>query len=169
LQFIERSKLELNTLSLYPVLLLFFISGIAGLFMLRKKLRAVFPFSLIVATMFCGFMIGVNSFFPSLNAIKSAKPFCDRIAAIVKPTDKLVTFRFNPESFNYFLNRTPIPIIDTYDNLKKLIHSPDKFYCLISAKYEDSAPEEDKSMVTILDESQIGHRKYYLITNKTDS
>jgi hypothetical protein len=115
--------------------------------------------------MIIGFVFGVRDIFPSLNPAKSAKPFCDRINKIVKPEDKLIVFRFDPESFNYFLNRTPIPVINDYEKMKELLKAPDKVYGLVLARHLDQAPEDEKKMITVLDASQIGHRKYYLFAN----
>jgi hypothetical protein len=64
------------------------------------------------------------------------------------------------------MKRSPIPVIDEYQDLKKLMLSPEKVYCLILAKYNEYAPEEDKKLFTVLDKSQIGHREYYLLVNK---
>ena len=160
-------EIDISRVPIYPMLILFCAGGIAGLLLLKNKARAVFPFALTVLIMVSGFLFSVVSFLPSINEFKSARPFCDRIAKIVKPTDKLVTFRFDPESFNYFLKRRPIPVIDEYPKLKELFGSNEKVYCLILDKYNERAPEEDRKMVTILDESQIGHRKYYLIVNRS--
>jgi 4-amino-4-deoxy-L-arabinose transferase-like glycosyltransferase len=162
----KQFEIDVTNVPLYPIALLFSAGGIAGLLLLRSRARAVMPFALIIVLLVGGFLFSVVSFFPAINVFKSGKPFCDRIAQIVKPTDKLVTFRFKPESFNYFLNRTPIPVINEYSDLKKLIYSSEKFYCLIHSKYEDEAPDEDKKAISIIDKSQIGHREYYLITNK---
>jgi hypothetical protein len=128
--------------------------------------RAVLPFSVIVLVMVIGFVFSVRDIFPALNAAKSAKPFCDRINKIVKSEDKLVAFRFDPESFNYFLNRTPIPVINDYEKMKELLMAPEKVYGLILSRHLDQAPDDEKKMVTVLDESQIGHRKYYLFVNR---
>jgi hypothetical protein len=50
--------------------------------------------------------------------------------------------------------------------MKERLIAPDKVYCLIHSYYLEQAPEDEQKMVTVLDESQIGHRKYYLIVNK---
>jgi len=163
---IQKFEIDLSNVPLYPMIGIFLAGGITGLVLLKNKTRPVFSFALIAVIMLSGFLFSVTSFFPAINSFKSGKPFCDRIAAIVKPTDKLVTFRFNPESFNYFMKRSPIPVIDEYKDLKALLVSPGKIYCLIYAKYNEYAPEEDKKLVTVLDQCQIGHREYYLLVNK---
>jgi 4-amino-4-deoxy-L-arabinose transferase-like glycosyltransferase len=162
----QKFEIDLTNVPLYPLISIFLAGGITGLVLLKNKTRPVFSFALIAVIMLSGFLFSVTSFFPAINIFKSGKPFCDRIAAIVKPTDKLVTFRFNPESFNYFMKRSPIPIIDEYKDLKALLVSPETIYCLIYAKYNEYAPEEDKKLVTVLDQCQIGHREYYLLVNK---
>ena len=162
----SKFEIDLSNVPLFPMNILFLAGGVIGLVLLIKKVRPVFSFALVVVIMLSGFLFSVTSFFPAINVFKSGKPFCDRIAQIVQPSDTLVTFRFNPESFNYFMKRSPIPVIDEYQDLKKLMLSPEKVYCLIHAKYNEYAPEEDKKLFTVLDKSQIGHREYYLLVNK---
>ena len=162
----SKFEIDLSNVPLYPMIILFLTGGVTGLVLLIKKARPVFSFALVAVIMLAGFLFSVVSFFPAINTFKSGKPFCERIAKIVKPADKLVTFRFHPESFNYFMKRSPIPVIDEYQDLKKLMLSPEKVYCLILAKYNEYAPEEDKKLFTVLDKSQIGHREYYLLVNK---
>ena len=162
----SKFEIDLSNVPLYPMIILFLAGGVTGLVLLLKKARPVFSFALVAVIMLAGFLFSVVSFFPAINTFKSGKPFCERIAKIVKPADKLVTFRFHPESFNYFMKRSPIPVIDEYQDLKKLMLSPEKVYCLILAKYNEYAPEEDKKLFTVLDKSQIGHREYYLLVNK---
>ena len=159
-------EIDIKTVPFFPLLALLFCGGVAGLLFIRKKARTVLPFSVIVLVMVIGFVFSVRDIFPALNAAKSAKPFCDRINKIVKSEDKLVAFRFDPESFNYFLNRTPIPVINDYEKMKELLMAPEKVYGLILSRHLDQAPDDEKKMVTVLDESQIGHRKYYLFVNR---
>jgi 4-amino-4-deoxy-L-arabinose transferase-like glycosyltransferase len=158
-------EIDLRSLPLYPMITLFLAGGVTGLVLLIKKARPIFSFALLVMVMLTGFVFSVTSFFPAINIFKSAKPFCDRIAQIVQPGDTLVTFRFNPESFNYFLKRSPIPVIDEYKDLKALMLSPEKVYFLIHAKYIEEASEEDKKLFTVLDSYKIGHREYHLLSN----
>lgn len=165
--FLREFDIDLKTVPLFPLLTILGIGGVAGLLCLIKKVRPLFLFSIIVMVMFAGFIFTVRNIFPSINAAKSARPFCDRINTIVKPHDKLVAFRFDPESFNYFLNRTPIPVINEYEKLKELLNSPETVYCLILSRHFDQASTEEKNTITVLDESQIGHRKYYLIARQT--
>jgi 4-amino-4-deoxy-L-arabinose transferase-like glycosyltransferase len=162
---LQEFDLDLKTVPLYPLLIVLCAGGVAGLLLIRKRVRAALPFSVIILVMFLGFIFSVRDIFPSLNAAKSAKPFCDRINKIVKPEDKLIAFRFDPESFNYFLNRTPIPVINDYEKMKERLKAPDKVYGLVLARHLDQAPEDEKKMITVLDESQIGHRKYYFFVN----
>jgi hypothetical protein len=158
-------EIDPRTLPLYPVIAIFLAGGITGLVLLAKKARPFFSFALIAVIMISGFLFSVTGFFPAINVFKSGRPFCDRIAKIVRPEDKLVTFRFHPESFNYFMKRSPIPVIDTYEGLKALMRSPEKVYCLIHAKYNEYAPEQDKKLFRVLDKYQVGHREYYLLEN----
>ena len=162
----SKFEIDLSTVPLYPMIGIFLAGGVTGLVLLKNKAQAFFPFALVAVIMLSGFFFSVISFFPAINTFKSGKPFCDRIAKIVQPAEKLVTFRFHPESFNFFMKRSPIPVIDEYKDLRALITSPEKVYCLILAKYNEYAPEEDKKLVTILDQCQIGHREYYLLVNK---
>jgi len=162
----SKFEIDLSNVPLYPMIILFLAGGVTGLVLLLKKARPVFSFALVAVIMLAGFLFSVVIFFPAINTFKSGKPFCERIAKIVKPTDKLVTFRFHPESFNYFMKRSPIPVIDEYKDLKALLVSPEKVYCLIHANYNEYASDEDKNLVTVLDKSQIGHREYYLLVNK---
>ena len=162
----SKFEIDLSNVPLYPMIILFLAGGVTGLVLLLKKARPVFSFALVAVIMLAGFLFSVVSFFPAINTFKSGKPFCERIAKIVKPADKLVTFRFHPESFNYFMKRSPIPVIDEYKDLKALLVSPEKVYCLIHANYNEYASDEDKNLVTVLDKSQIGHREYYLLVNK---
>jgi len=162
----SKFEIDLSNVPLYPMIIIFLTGGVTGLVLLKNKARAVFPFALVAVIMLSGFFFSVVSFFPAINTFKSGKPFCERIAKIVKPADKLVTFRFHPESFNYFMKRSPIPVIDEYKDLKALLVSPKKVYCLILAKYNEYAPDEDKKLVTVLDKCRIGHREYYLLVNK---
>jgi 4-amino-4-deoxy-L-arabinose transferase-like glycosyltransferase len=163
---LKNLEIDPRTLPLNPVIAIFLAGGISGLALLAKKARPVFCFILIAVIMLSGFLFSVTRFFPAINVFKSGRPFCDRIAAIVKPADTLVTFRFNPESFNYFMKRSPIPVIDNYEDLKALMRSPGKVYCLIHAKYNEYAPDEDKELFTVLDTHKVGHREYYLLVNK---
>jgi hypothetical protein len=158
--------IDIKTVPLFPLLTVLFCGGVTGLLFIRNKVRAALPFSVIVLVMIIGFVFGVRDIFPSLNPAKSAKPFCDRINKIVKPEDKFIVFRFDPESFNYFLNRTPIPVITDYEKIKELLKAPEIVYGLILARHLDQAPEDEKKMITVLDKSQIGHRKYYLFVNR---
>jgi 4-amino-4-deoxy-L-arabinose transferase-like glycosyltransferase len=162
----SKFEIDLSNVPLYPMITIFLAGGVTGLVLLKIKARAVVTFTLVAVIMLTGFLFSVVSFFPAINSFKSGKPFCERIARIVQPADKLITFRFHPESFNYFMKRSPIPVIDDYKDLKTLITSPEKVYCLILAKHNEYAPEEDKKLVTILDQCQIGHREYYLLVNK---
>jgi hypothetical protein len=162
---LQEFDIDLKTVPLYPLLIVLCAGGVAGLLLIRKRVRAALPFSVIILVMCIGFIFSVRDIFPSLNAAKSAKPFCDRINKIVKPKDRLIAFRFDPESFNYFLNRTPIPVINDYEKMKELLIAPDKVYVLILSRYLDQAPDDEKKMITVLDESQIGHRKYYFFVN----
>mgnify|MGYP005833914803 CR=1 FL=1 len=164
---LQEFDIDVKTVPLYPLLAILGLGGMAGLLLTLKKVRAVFLFSLIIVVMWAGFIFTVRDIFPAVNAAKSARPFCDRIKNRVKPHDTLVAFRFDPESFNYFLNRTPIPVINEYEKLKELLNGPEIVYCLILSRHFDQAPAEEKNTVTVLDESQIGHRKYYLIARQT--
>jgi 4-amino-4-deoxy-L-arabinose transferase-like glycosyltransferase len=162
---LQEFDLDIKTVPLYPLLTVLCAGGLAGLLLIRKRVRTVLPFSVIILVMCISFIFSVRDIYPSINTAKSAKPFCDRINKIVRPEDKLVAFRFDPESFNYFLNRTPIPVINDYEKMKGLLKAPEKVYVLILARHLDQAPEDEKKIITVLDESQIGHRKYYFFVN----
>jgi hypothetical protein len=162
---LQEFEIDIKTVPLFPLLTVLFCGGVTGLLLIRKRVQTVLPFFVIILVMFLGFIFSVRDIYPSINIAKSAKPFCNRINKIVKPEDKLIVFRFDPESFNYFLNRTPIPVINDYEKMKELLKAPDKVYGLVLARHLDQAPEDEKKMITVLDKSQIGHRKYYLFVN----
>ncbi len=160
---LQEFDMNLKTVPLHPLLSILGLGGATGLLLMKKRVLPVYLFALVTIIMFAGFMYAERSIFPAINMAKSAKPFCDRINNRITPEDTLVVFRFEPEAFNYFLNRTPIPVINDYETLKELLSGPERVYCLILSRHFEQAPAEEKSRVTVLDESQIGHRKYYLI------
>jgi hypothetical protein len=153
-------------MKIYPLLFLLFAAGLLGVTLTLKKVKIILPYSLLIVIMVGGFFLTVVSVLPFVNNFKSAKPFCERISKTVKPENTMIMFRYKPESFNYFLKRVPIPVIRDYPELQNILNAAEKVYCIIQQKYYEMAPKEIKDTITILDESQIGHRKYYLIVNK---
>ena len=149
----------------YPALLLFCSGSLSGVFLIAMKQKIKFLFLLIVTFMLTFSLFTVLSIYPSFNALKSAKPFCQRIKKTVHSDDILIA-SFNPEMFNYFLNRVPIPKIKNSVNLEKTLRSPGKVYCIFREKHYKKSNEELKKTVKILDMDTIGSRTYYLTVSR---
>jgi hypothetical protein len=149
---------------MYPVLVLLCTASLSGAVLIAMKQKIKFLFFLIVTFILTLSLLAVLEIYPSFNTLKSAKPFCRRIKKIVHSDDILIA-SFNPEMFNYFLNRVPIHEVKNSVTLEKTLRSPGKVYCLIREKHYKKSTEELKKMVTILDRDTIGSRTYYLTVN----
>ena len=150
--------------NMYPVLVLLCTASLSGAVLIAIKQKVGFLFFLIVTFILTLSLLTVLEIFPSFNTLKSAKPFCRRIKNTVHPDDILIA-SFNPEMFNYFLNRAPIPEVKISVTLEKTLRSSGKVYCLIREKHYKKSTEELKKMVTILDRDTIGSKTYYLTVN----
>jgi len=143
----------------------------AGAVWLRKrqelKLVRRLPY-LIVACTTLVYAIFVGVILPATTEERPEHAFCETIRKTVRPEDKLYA-TFQPNFFNYFLHRYPIPQVADIEMIRKLIDSPEKTYCLAKGKDYNKMPEDIKSRVTILEKRLIGHKTVYLLVNKPPS
>ncbi len=153
---------------LYPVAWFLGLSCIAGIIIYMTMQKRIKYFLCFIATdMVILSVMVVLVIFPFFNSFKSAKQFCGRIEKIVSRDDTLIAL-FEPELFNYFLHRYPIPKVKDTEKLEALLTSGEKVYFLLEEKHYKEASKKHKQMINILDMDKIGHTLYYLASGKTD-
>lgn len=148
------------------VTLIFGAAGGIWLLFSRFRLRSVF--TAVSVNMIILAAVTVFILYPFINDSKSAKAFALRVNAIIKPEDHLAA-SFNPELFNYYLNRYPIPYITDEKQLEQMAESPQKQYLLITEQEYKKSSEKFRNSLTLLDRDKIGHRVYCLAVNRADS
>jgi hypothetical protein len=152
--------------SLFSVACLAVAGGASGILYIRKQTEIKKFLYAMGLFLMAASLVTVVSVFPAVKSRNSAKPFCDRVRALVGPQDRLLA-SFEADYFNYCLHRYPIPVLRDMDELEKILSSSEKTYYL--AKEEDymRAPEEFKDMVTVIEKGAVGHRMIYFLVNKT--
>ena len=120
---------------------------------------------LVVActTIVYAFFVGV--ILPVLADARPEHAFCETIVKTVRPEDKLYA-TFPPHFFNYFLHRKHIAEVQDIEEIRKLIDSPEKIYCLARDTDYEQLPEDIKSRITVLEKKTVGRKIVYLLFNK---
>ncbi|MCX8045175.1 MAG: glycosyltransferase family 39 protein [Desulfobacterota bacterium] len=154
-----------HAMAFYTLCIVLVCAGLAGLWLCRFN-RSVYFFGHVAASTAVIFVLIVTIIFPAINSIKSGRFFCERIARHLGPGDRLVA-TFEPELFNYFLRRWPIPVLQQDKDLVSELLAPRKTYAITRARKNLTLPNELRDSVTVLEQQQIGHRNYFLLTNKT--
>jgi len=139
--------------------------GLLGIVMLFSRFRIRSAFTVLSAAMIVLAVCTVFVVYPQLNRSKSARFFAQRINTIVGPEDKLVA-SFDPELFNYYLHRYPIPHIKDDDVFLDMIEPSERVYLLTKEKAYLRASENLKKSMVILDRDIIKNRTYYLLVNR---
>ena len=91
---------------LYSVLISLSCIGVSILslvFLYRRKM-AGFLMSIFLAVLIL-FILSVKIVIPEMNTKKSAKPFCTKINAIMKPEEKLALFGFHKEAYLFYTGK----------------------------------------------------------------
>lgn len=157
------SRYDLSGLNLMLLAGILLAGGLLGVIVVRRVPRLVFSYSLLVLLMVSMFIIGVTHLLPFMNKFKSARPFCETIQRTVGPLDALFIFRSDPETFNYFLDRVPIPVITEEAMLHETLRTSKNAYVIIQENFHRDAPAKVKQLAPVLAKADIGHRTYYLI------
>jgi len=139
----------------------------AGILLLFSRFRIRSVITAVSVNMFIMAAVTVFTIYPFINEKKSAKGFAERVNSAVKPKDSLAA-AFNPELFNYYLHRYPIPHASDEKQIVQIIDNPEKQYLLFTEKQYRKAPEKFRNGISILDRDKIGHRVYCLAVNRTD-
>jgi len=101
---------------------------------------------------------------PVLETDRPEKKFCETIQKTISPHDALYA-SFEPEFFNYFLHRYPIPVVRDPAEVERLIRSPSPSYFLVKERDFKRLPDQLKNHLLVLDKADIGHKTIYFLTN----
>jgi len=152
--------------ALYPVAFLAVLGGGLGIYFLRRKKSLRYLFNFLGIILVCAYFFTVETVLPAISAMRPGQELCKKMQDMIGPRE-LVIASFEPEYFNYFLHRYPIPVIkDDVPAVEKAMTSSKKAYYLAKETDYEDAPGELKNMVTVLDTAEIGRIKVYLLGNK---
>jgi len=149
----------------YTVSAFLVCGGISGFWLLRRMPRSLVAAGHVAGMTACLFVLIVVLVFPAMNSVKSGRFFCERIKNHVRPHDRLIA-TFEPELFNYFLHRYPIPVVDEINAYEYLQQSSENLYVLTRGKEPDRLTEKLPHHLHIREQQQIGHRYYFLLTHR---
>ena len=141
--------------------------GVGGLLLIRRLPRAAFIPAYTAGTTTALFLLITLLIFPAMNSVKSGRFFCERIMKHVGPHDRLFA-TFEPELFNYFLHRSPIPVVKDETAIEELSSSPQKTFVIVRGRKKQILPESLTGRLVVLEQQQIGHRYYALVTLPDD-
>jgi len=151
--------------ALYPLAIVLVIGGSIGAALIRRTGRLMHLFATLALVMISAYIVTAAAVFPAVNAFKSARPFCERIKKIVGPDDTLIA-SFEPDMFNYFLRRYPIPRIEDPAGMLPELSSPARIYLLVKEQHWQQAPAAYRKLLILVDQQSIGHATYCLLSNR---
>lgn len=141
--------------------------GVAGFVLMQRIPRAAFVPSYTAGITTVLFLLITLLVFPAINGVKSGRFFCERILKHIGPHDRLLA-TFEPELFNYFLHRYPIPVVEDEAALEELTSSRQKTFVLVRGRKKQLMPEGISDKIVVLEQQQIGHRYYALVGFRED-
>jgi 4-amino-4-deoxy-L-arabinose transferase-like glycosyltransferase len=167
--------LWLRAVQLYPdlapeirALVLLLLAGgatvIAGVLFIRRATTAA-PTALFSLVMVV-YLVAAVAVLPAVNAYKSARPFCQRTAAVVPRESPIASFGFWSwrASYTYYLGR-PIPNLETVADLRAYWSRSDQVYLIVQSTELDEA-RAVLGHATPWVQSRIGSRTAFLFSNR---
>ncbi len=150
--------------TLYAVSAVLICGGMLGILLLRRSARPALMLGHVTMVTAVALFMLITLIFPAVNGIKSGRFFSERIRERVGPDDRL-SAAFEPEMFNYFLHRYPIPFVQDDQALRRTILAPAKNYILMKKGKHNRLPEDLRANLSLLDRQTIGHQEYVLLVN----
>lgn len=147
---------------------LMFAGSVYVVFKLRRAQIMAHIGPLLISTGAMLLCLGLWFVMPALDNNRPERIFCAKILQTLQPHDPLYA-SFEPEYFNYFLHRYPIPVVRDLDEALRLIQSPEKIYILLKDKDFKKLPDSVKQQLHVLDIAEIGHKTIYFLTNTSSS
>ena len=144
-----------------------FAGGVYGIVKLRRKqmVASIGPVLIgLCAMLYCLILWFV---LPVVDN-HSERAFCEKILQTVQPHDPLYA-SFEPEYFNYFLHRYPIPVVRDHDEALQLVQSEKKIYFLLKDRDFNKLPHSIRQHLSLLAAAEIGHKTIFFASNRTSS
>lgn len=111
-------------------------------------------------------LINVKLVIPEINKEKSAKPFCIKINAIMRPENELAIFGFYKDAYLFYTGRKYIKVIQNGNDLKHFLNSEERRFLIIKPNELRDMQRYIKSPAHILLSDSVGHREIVLVSNK---
>lgn len=103
---------------------------------------------------------------PAVDAYKSARPFCERVASILPPDSPIASFGMWQwrAGYTYYLGR-PIPNLETTAELSTYLQRDENVFVIVqSTEIDEARAVLDAHEVRV--ESRVGSRTVYLFSNR---
>lgn len=111
------------------------------------------------------FLFTATFILPQINQYKSAKPFSQKVAALVKDSDKLSFYGLEGAEFNYYTGFIRVKRFYQVEDLKKFFLTREQVFCLIPKKtFHQIQGKTNIPLYPIISE-KIGRQEILLITN----
>ncbi|MCX8042821.1 MAG: glycosyltransferase family 39 protein [Desulfobacterota bacterium] len=140
------------------------LGGYVILKLFRSKMHPLQTVPILIGTCSLVLCLGLWVVMPAMDN-RPEREFCAKIRTLVQPTDPLYA-SFEPEYFNYFLHRSPIPVIRDLDAAQRLVQSDEKIYFLLKDKDVKKLPDDIRQRLYTIDVAEIGHKTIYFLSNK---
>jgi len=140
------------------------VSVLSLVFLYRRKMP-FFLMSIFLAVLII-FILSVKIVIPEMNTMKSSKPFCTKINAIMKPEEKLAIFGFYKEAYLFYTGKKYIKIVQNPHEINNFFNSEERRYLIIKPNELSSIQEWIKVPIHMLLSDSVGHRKFVFVSNK---
>ena len=154
-------KLERGLFAWSLVCAMIFAGGAIGMFLFLRRKRLE-PVLLSLLAVFLGTSLVVSTaVFPYLDKYKSPRPIGEFVRFHLAADSRVYVFKSTMADFNFYARRENIPVVNSADDVKKLMSSGQEDYLIVNDK--DLKQFKFDSMFNAVTEQQIGEKKWYLL------
>jgi 4-amino-4-deoxy-L-arabinose transferase-like glycosyltransferase len=109
-----------------------------------------------------GVLLGVSlGAAPALDAVKSARPFCQRVVQRVAPEERLAILAPYRSAFAFYTGRA-LPEIGDAEELSRYL-AENGAYCILGRDQYERLPDRLRAELPLVEEGRVGHRVMVLV------
>jgi hypothetical protein len=112
------------------------------------------------------FILSVKIVIPEMNTKKSAKPFCTKINAIMKPEEKLALLAFIRKLISFIQAKNILRSSRIPDEINHFFNSEERRYLIVKPNELNSIQKWIKVPTHMLLSESVGHRDFVFVSNK---
>lgn len=154
-------KLEKGLFAWSLVCALIFAGGAIGMFLFLRRKRLEPVLLSLLAVMLGTSLVASIAVFPYLDQYKSPRPIGEFVRSHLAADARVYVFKSTMADFNFYAQRETIPVVNSADDVRKLMSSRQEAYLIVNDK--DLKQFEFDSMFNAVTEYQIGEKKWYLL------